>query len=277
MNIQQKSTPKQRKENLSRILPRRLFLHRPSIKRILLQLFGLTVGLQSITVIILQAISVRRKHLQPQGAFPHQHLHPVQVGENTLQLYDYGRDLYNAMLAAIDAAQETIFLETYIWKGDVTGQTFKEHLARKAAQGVEVCIIYDSFANLVVPHTFKVFLSEMKVLKYHAIGSPLSIVDPRRYALDHRKLLIVDGHTGFIGGYNIGQLYASMWRDTHLRIQGPTVAHLAQSFISFWNEHKPVHEQIVTLPTSVRPAHQCTRNECTAIDLPHSGHVHPSH
>jgi len=244
MNIQQKSTPKQRKENLSRILPRRLFLHRPSIKRILLQLLGLMVGLQSITVIILQAISVRRKHLQPQGTFPHQHLHPVQVGENTLQLYDYGRDLYDAMLAAIDAAQETIFLETYIWKGDATGQTFKEHLARKAAQGVEVCIIYDSFANLVVPYTFKVFLSEMKVLKYHAIGSPLSIVDPRRYALDHRKLLIVDGHTGFIGGYNIGQLYASMWRDTHLRIQGPTVAHLAQSFISFWNEHKPIHEQI---------------------------------
>lgn len=244
MNIQQKSTPKQLIKNLSRILPRRLLLHRTSLKRISLQLLGLMLGLQSITIIILQAISIRRKRHQPQGTFPHQHLHRVQVGENEVQIYDYGRDLYDAMLAAIDAAQETIFLETYIWKDDAIGQTFKEHLARKAAQGVEVYVIYDSFANLVVPRKFKIFPPEMNVLKYQAIRSPLHIFDPRRYALDHRKLLVVDGYTGFIGGYNIGQLYASMWRDTHLRIQGPAASHLAQSFICFWNAHKPEHRRI---------------------------------
>jgi cardiolipin synthase A/B len=244
MNIQQKSTPKQLIKNLSGILPRRFLLHRPSIKRILLQLLGLMVGLQSITIIILQAISIRRKRHQPQGTFPHQHLPTIDVGENIVQIYDYGRELYDAMLAAIDAAQETIFLETYIWKDDTIGQTFKEHLARKAAQGVEVYVIYDSFANLVVPRKFKVFPPEMNVLKYQAIRSPLQIFDPRRYALDHRKLLIVDGYTGFIGGYNIGQLYASMWRDTHLRIQGPAASHLAQSFISFWNGHNPKHRRI---------------------------------
>ncbi len=219
-------------------------LHRFSIKRTLLAIFGLLTGLQAIIVIILQIISIQRKRHQPQGSFPHQHLDEVRVGENTVQLYDYGQDLYDAMLAAIDSARESIYLETYIWKGDAIGQAFKEHLAHKAAQGVDVYVIFDSFANLVVLHKFKVFPPEMHALEYEAIRSPLQIIDPRRYALDHRKLLVVDGYTGFIGGYNIGSLYATMWRDTHLRIQGPAAAHLAQSFVSFWNLHDPKHKHI---------------------------------
>ena len=66
---------------------------------------------------------------------------------------------------------------------------------------------------------------------------PGTCFDPRRYALDHRKLLVVDGVIGFIGGYNIGSLYATDWRDTHLRIRGPAAADLAQSFVDFWNRH----------------------------------------
>lgn len=68
--------------------------------------------------------------------------------------------------------------------------------------------------------------------------------DPRRYALDHRKLLVVDGHIGFIGGYNLGSLYATEWRDTHLRIEGQAAADLAQSFIDFWNLHDKARRRI---------------------------------
>ncbi|GAC1567113.1 MAG: phospholipase D-like domain-containing protein [Ktedonobacteraceae bacterium] len=212
-------------------------LRRISIRRMLLQLLGALVGLQGLIVLILQVISIRRKRRQPQGGFPHQHLQKVQVGENTVQLYDYGRELYDAMLAAIDAAQESIYLETYIWKSDVVGQAFKDHLARKAAEGVDVYVIFDNFANIVVPNKFKVFPANINVLHYYAIRSPLQLFDPRRYALDHRKLLLVDGYTGFIGGYNLGALYATKWRDTHLRIQGLAAADLAQSFTDFWNLH----------------------------------------
>ncbi|HLY30480.1 MAG TPA: phospholipase D-like domain-containing protein, partial [Ktedonobacterales bacterium] len=70
--------------------------------------------------------------------------------------------------------------------------------------------------------------------------------DPRTYALDHRKLLIVDGHTSFIGGYNIGSLYATEWRDTHLRIIGPAAQDLAQSFVDFWNHFTPKSQRITT-------------------------------
>jgi cardiolipin synthase len=86
-----------------------------------------------LIVIVLQVVSAQRQ--RPEGSFPHPHLDEVSVGANCLQIYDYGRDLSDAMLAAIDAAQESIYLETYIWKDDAPGQEFKEHLARKAAEG----------------------------------------------------------------------------------------------------------------------------------------------
>lgn len=66
-------------------------------------------------------------------SFPH--LDEVSVSANCLQIYDYGRDLYDALLAAIDMAQESIYLETYIWKYDAPDQEFMVHLARKAVEG----------------------------------------------------------------------------------------------------------------------------------------------
>jgi cardiolipin synthase len=181
---------------------------------------------------------------QVHANFPHPHLNEVRVGENVLQIYNYGRDLFDAMLAAIDAAQESIYLETYIWKGDGVGQTFKDHLIRKAEQGVEVYVIFDSFANMVVARDFKIFPPCIHMLKFRPIQRPWHLLDPRRYALDHRKLLVVDGHTGFIGGYNLGSLYATEWRDTHLCIEGPATADIAQSFIDFWNQRNPKRAHI---------------------------------
>ena len=211
--------------------PRRL-----SIRNVVFMGIGLMTSLQAITVVILQIVSVARRNRR-EGGFPHPHLHEVCIGDNRLQLYDYGRDLYNAMLAAIDSAQESVYLETYIWKGDEVGQEFKEHLARKAQEGVDVFVIFDGFGNTVVPHEFKQFPPDIHVLSYQGIRRPWHVFDVRRYALDHRKLLIVDGSIGFIGGYNLGSLYATSWRDTHVRIQGPVAADLAQSFIDFWNRH----------------------------------------
>ncbi len=210
---------------------------RYTITRILLRAMGITLLLQAFTVLILQVVSMRRRRKQHQVSFKHPHLNEVDVGDNSLQIYDYGRDLYDDMLAAINEARETIYLETYIWKGDEVGQQFKEALERKASEGVEVYVIFDRFANLVVPESFKVFMPDMHVLMYQSISRPWEVLDPRHFALDHHKLLVVDGTVGFIGGYNLGSLYATSWRDTHLRIQGPATADLAQPFIDFWNQH----------------------------------------
>jgi len=85
-------------------------------------------------LLVIAALGKRRKH---EVSFPHEPFEEVQVGENSLQLYAYGRDLFDAMLEAIDAAQESIYLETYIWKDDAVGQEFQEHLARKAEEVVD--------------------------------------------------------------------------------------------------------------------------------------------
>ena len=192
-------------------------------------------ALEVITAIVLQVASVLRRWHKHEVSFPHLQFDEVQVGENCLQLYGYGRDLYAGMLEAIDSARESIYLESYIWKGDAVGQALKEQLAKKAEQGVEVYVIFDAFANLVVPRAFKAFPSCIHMLEYQSLHRPWHVLDPRRLALDHRKLLVVDGSVGFIGGYNLGNLYATEWRDTHLRIRGPAAADLAHSFVSFWN------------------------------------------
>lgn len=215
-----------------------------SLKRIILLSFGTMLGLQALVIIILQILTQRRRQHKHDKPFPHPQLGPVEVGKNTLQIYDFGSDLYNAMLAAIDNAQESIFLESFIWKGDETGQKFKDHLQCKADAGVAVYVIYDSFGNFVVPREFKSFPPTIHALSYQAFTRPWHLLDPRHYALDHRKLLIVDGHTGFIGGFNIGNEYATKWRDTHLRIEGPAVADLAQSYIEFWNQYHRKQQQI---------------------------------
>jgi cardiolipin synthase A/B len=198
--------------------------------------------LTAAVLLVIVALGKRRKH---EIRFPHAPFEEVHVGENFLQLYTYGRDLYDAMLEAIDAAQESIYLETYIWKDDAVGQEFQTHLARKAAEGVAVYVIFDRFGNLVVPRAFKSsFAPPMHVLEYSALRRPWNLLDPRRYALDHRKLLVVDGTLSFIGGYNIGSIYATEWRDTHLGLRGPAAAELARSYVAFWNRFCPAKEKI---------------------------------
>ncbi len=209
--------------------------NRFSIVRAVRLALGAMLITQGITVMVLLVIAALRRRRINKPGFPHPRFAQVRVGENTLQLFDYGRDLYDAMLDAIDHARESIYLESFIWKNDAVGQEFKTRLIKKAAEGVAVYVIFDSFGNLVVPRSFKSFPPPIHVLEYQFIRHPLQIFDPRRYSLDHRKMLIVDHSIGFIGGYNIGSLYASSWRDTHLRIEGPAAADLAFSFIHFWN------------------------------------------
>ena len=201
--------------------------------------FAVMLVLQAITIAALMAVDKQRKRRSAPAAFPHSELPEVSLDGSSFQIYVYGRDLFDAMLAAIDEATDSIYMETFIWKDDEAGQEFKEHLARKAEQGVAVYAIYDVFGNLVVPREFKQFPANIHLLRYRAIHRLRHLLMARRYALDHRKLLIVDGKVAFIGGYNIGSLYATEWLDTHLRITGPDATFIAQAFVDFWNRNAP--------------------------------------
>ena len=182
-----------------------------------------------------------RKRRSPSGPLSFPTLPPKQlaVSDNKLTTYMDARQLYDDMIDAIEGAHSYVFFESFIWKGDQTGHRFKDALIAAAERGVEVFIIYDGFANLVVPPPFKRFpkLDHLHVLQFPIVKFGIFKRGFRAMGRDHRKILVADGKIGFVGGYNIGEIYIDQWRDTHLRIEGENVWELDNAFVDFWNEH----------------------------------------
>lgn len=202
--------------------------------------------LQVLAMVLLTAVESLRKKKRRTRKFPVTKPEPIPVGDDQVTVYTYGEHVYDAMIESIDAAQHHIYFETFIWKGDEEGVRFREALGRAAERGVAVYVVWDEFANLVVPRRFYAAISErVTTMPHPAFPLPWS---PRSWGRDHRKLLTVDGRVGFVGGYNIGSLYATGWRDTHARIEGEGVAELENAFIDFWNLHPKVRDRIEANP-----------------------------
>jgi len=160
---------------------------------------------------------------------------------NRVEIFDYGKAGLAAMLEAIGQAQSRVHLETYILRSDGTGRSFFAVLAERARSGVDVRLLYDAFGSLA--------LDERALDDLRAAGAEVVAFNPlRRFyphwfprRRDHRKLLIVDGRVGFIGGLNIGDEYdagpddgAAGWRDTHFKVEGPVVRDLEAVFLESW-------------------------------------------
>ncbi len=162
----------------------------------------------------------------------------IPIAGSAVTTYTHGDDLFEAMLTAIRSARRQIYFETFIWKADSIGAQFKQALIEAAQRGVAVHVIFDGFANLVVRPSFYDFPPTVQVLRFPVFRPGLLHLDLRHTGRDHRKILVVDSEIGFVGGYNVGQLYARHWRDTHLRIEGPAVWELENAFVDFWNEFR---------------------------------------
>lgn len=189
--------------------------------------------------VALTAADMVRRRLHPlTSRFPTEKPLTEHIDETATTVYTYGADLYDAMLEAIRKARRTVMLETYIWKNDEVGQQFKRALIDAAERGVEVYVIVDGFANLVVPSSFFRFPPTVHVLRFPVLRPGVAYLNVRTSGRDHRKILVVDDETGFVGGYNIGSLYATQWRDTHVRLQGPSAWELRNAFVDFWNRHR---------------------------------------
>ena len=211
----------------------------PTTFRELLILLAIIFAAQVMLTLVLIAARKFKRSEPDDGSYPRITLPPTEDQGHCFQLYMSGERLFPAMLEAIEAATTSIYLETFIWKGDTLGQRFRDALERKAKEGVQVYVIYDSFANLVVSRRFfRAFSSAIHILAYPAFPNPLRIFDLRVWAREHRKLLVVDHTVAFVGGYNIGDLYHTHWRDTHIRVSGPVVANLAEIFASQWNRYR---------------------------------------
>ena len=215
-------------------LPGILATLRARLRRALL----VTIGLQLAFAVGLSLVDSYRRRGKKAKPFPVTPPREVPIGEGTVKSYTFGTDLYADMLAAIAGAQHQVLLESYIWKGDATGERFKQALHDAASRGVDVYAIYDGFANLVVSPRFFRFRPPVRVLRFPVYSAGLRFFDLRRYGRDHRKILVVDDEVAFVGGYNIGTAFATEWRDTHVRITGAAVWDLKRAFADFWNLHR---------------------------------------
>jgi len=186
---------------------------------------------------------------------------PLMLGNRVTLLQD-GLVTYRAMFAAIRAARDHINLESYIIEDDEIGRQFADLLLAQQRRGVQVNLIYDSFGGINTPKAFFERMQQegINILEFNPINPLAARVSWRFNNRDHRKLLVVDGRTAFLGGINISSVYSSgsanrrarktaenkvVWRDTDLQIDGPVVGELQKLFIETWTKQhgKPLAER----------------------------------
>lgn len=157
-----------------------------------------------------------------------------------LEVFTEGDELYAAMLEAVQRAEKSISLETYILADDEAGRPILEALANRARDGLRVRVIADAFGSMLTfPRRteWRLRRSGVRLRRFHR----WQWRDPLRYNhRDHRKLLTIDGKEAFLGGFNIHRenslrVYGKRrWRDTHVRLTGPLAGDIQDLFDAFW-------------------------------------------
>ncbi len=158
---------------------------------------------------------------------------------NKVEVFTNGYEFIAALLRSIGQAKSHIHLATYIFEDDPLGRLVADALIEKARQGVEVRVIYDAVGNWRVPSRFFERLREEGVDTHAFMPVRFPAFTRRINYRNHRKICVVDGHTGFIGGMNIALRYVkgqngAPWRDTHLMIKGSGVYGLQCAFLVDW-------------------------------------------
>ena len=171
-----------------------------------------------------------------------------------LRLLVDGEATFEAILAAVGQARRCVLLQFFIIHDDVLGRRLQQALVERVRAGVEVCVLYDGIGSHALPRHY---VDELRGAG--AIVHPFATQRrSNRFQLNfrnHRKIVVVDGRLGFVGGLNVGDEYLGLkpplapWRDTHLEIEGPAVADLQRSFAEDW------HWVTGELPPLLRPDH----------------------
>lgn len=166
-------------------------------------------------------------------------LEPNLLGGNRVDIYNNGDEIFPPMLEAIASARRTITFETFVyWSGDI-GRRFADALCERARAGIKVHVILDWFGAKKMDQRILDDLETAgaEVERYHPIRwYKLGKLNNRT----HRKILVIDGRTGFTGGVGIADEWlgnarnANEWRDCHFRVRGPVVAQLQRAFMDNW-------------------------------------------
>ena len=169
-------------------------------------------------------------------------LSPLTIG-NAVKLLINGEDKYPEVLDVLQHARHHIHLEYYIFEDDIIGNRIKDMLIQKAREGIEVRLIYDDFGSSSIRKKLVKELRNSGVEAFPFNRIRFLFFANRINYRNHRKIVIVDGRCGFIGGINVSDRYINdkpvtgkqYWRDTHLRIDGPGILFLQHIFLCDWN------------------------------------------
>lgn len=172
------------------------------------------------------------------------------TGNNRVKLLMSGQEKFADLFDAIRNARHHIHLEYFNFRNDSIGNALFNLLAEKAAEGVEVRAMFDAFGNwsnnkpLRNKHIKAIRKRGIEIVKFDPITFPYI-----NHALhrDHRKIVVIDGNTGYTGGMNVADYYLNglpkigQWHDMHVRIDGDAVRYLQGIFLTMWNQETGQH------------------------------------
>lgn len=168
------------------------------------------------------------------ASMPHTHL-------NQVDLYTTGRDTFDAIFASMASAETYILIQFYIFRDDGLGRELLQEVAYACERGVRVYVLYDGVGCAGLPGKY---LRDLRDTGAKVSGFKTTRGPRNRFQLNfrnHRKIVVVDGKTAFVGGHNVGDEYLGLdpkfglWRDTHCKMTGPAVLAAQLSFASDWN------------------------------------------
>jgi cardiolipin synthase len=160
---------------------------------------------------------------------------------NTVRVLNNGRQTFGSIIYELENAREHIHLEFYIIEDDQIGNRIKEILIRKALSGCDVKVLYDDLGSWSLSRKYLRELTSagVRVVSFMPVKT-YAFANKVNFRL-HRKIIVIDGRVGFVGGINIADRYLrglgknNRWRDTHLRLEGESVRSLQAIFLLDWN------------------------------------------
>lgn len=162
------------------------------------------------------------------------------TNNNDVVIYEKSREFFDSLLEELKKAKKYINIQFYIFKDDEIGSEIIDILLQKASEGVEVRLLYDAVGSRLFSDKSILKLKNGGVKVGSFFPSFLKIVNFNLNYRNHRKIVVIDGETGFVGGNNVGDEYLGkdprfgMWRDTHLKLTGDCVKDLNIRFILDW-------------------------------------------
>ena len=165
------------------------------------------------------------------GAYP--------LSGNNVEIMTDFTTMSDRLVRDIESARHHINILFFKFEDDAAGNKIADALIRKSKEGVQVRLIYDEAGNMMVPRRFYRRLRKHGIQVRGFIRIFLPILSRDYNSRNHRKVVVIDGRVGYMGGMNIAQRYAEglkwgIWRDTHMRITGPAVSELQTSFLTDW-------------------------------------------